>query len=52
MKTVFITGATAGHRRRLRAPLRRGGWRVVGTGRRRERLDELAQGARRGVPPA
>jgi serine 3-dehydrogenase len=41
MKTVFITGATAGIGAAAARRFAAGGWRVVGTGRRRERLDEL-----------
>jgi len=43
MKTVFITGATAGIGAAAARRFAAGGWRVVGTGRRRERLDGLAQ---------
>jgi serine 3-dehydrogenase len=43
MKTVFITGATAGIGAASARRFASAGWRVVGTGRRRERLDELAQ---------
>jgi len=43
MKTAFITGATAGIGAAAARRFVAGGWRVVGTGRRRERLDGLAQ---------
>ena len=41
-KTAFITGATAGFGAAASRRFARAGWRVVGTGRRRERLDGLA----------
>jgi serine 3-dehydrogenase len=41
-KTIFITGATAGIGAASARRFAKGGWRVVGTGRRRERLDSLA----------
>jgi serine 3-dehydrogenase len=41
-KTVFITGATAGFGAAAARRFAGAGWRVVGTGRRRERLDGLA----------
>jgi serine 3-dehydrogenase (NADP+) len=40
--TVFITGTTAGIGAAAARRFAGGGWRVVGTGRRRERLDALA----------
>ncbi|WP_425228804.1 SDR family NAD(P)-dependent oxidoreductase [Sphingomonas sp.] len=43
MKTAFITGVTAGIGAAAARRFVAGGWRVVGTGRRRERLDALAQ---------
>lgn len=43
MKTVFITGATAGIGAASARRFAGAGWRVVGTGRRRERLDGLAR---------
>src|SRR5438309_4946927 len=41
-KTAFITGTTAGIGAAAARRFARGGWRVIGTGRRRERLDALA----------
>ncbi len=41
-KTAFITGATSGFGRSAARLFVRDGWRVIATGRRRERLDELA----------
>jgi serine 3-dehydrogenase (NADP+) len=41
-KTAFITGATAGFGAAAARRFVDAGWRVVGTGRRRERLDRLA----------
>jgi len=41
-KTIFITGATAGIGAASARRFAAGGWRVVGTGRRRERLDAMA----------
>jgi serine 3-dehydrogenase len=41
-KTAFITGATAGFGDAAARRFAKAGWRVVGTGRRRERLDGLA----------
>jgi serine 3-dehydrogenase len=41
-KTIFITGATAGIGAAAARRFAREGWQVVGTGRRRERLDALA----------
>ncbi|WP_419786418.1 SDR family oxidoreductase [Pseudodesulfovibrio sp.] len=40
-KTVFITGATAGFGKAMAERYAREGWRLVLTGRRKERLDEL-----------
>lgn len=42
MKTALITGATSGIGEATARLLVRGGWRVIGTGRRAERLDALA----------
>ncbi len=41
-RTVFITGATAGFGAAAARRFAGAGWRVVGTGRRRERLDALS----------
>jgi len=41
--TIFITGATAGIGAAAARRFAREGWQVVGTGRRRERLDALAR---------
>ena len=41
-KTVFITGVTAGIGAAAARKFVSEGWQVVGTGRRRERLDALA----------
>ncbi|HYJ51649.1 MAG TPA: SDR family NAD(P)-dependent oxidoreductase [Allosphingosinicella sp.] len=41
-KTAFITGATAGFGAAASRLFARDGWRVIGTGRREERLDALA----------
>jgi serine 3-dehydrogenase len=41
-KTIFITGATAGIGESAARRFVAGGWRVIGTGRRRDRLDALA----------
>ena len=43
MKTALITGATAGIGQATTRLLVENGWRVIGTGRRQERLDALAQ---------
>ena len=40
-KTILITGATAGFGRASARRFAQGGWRVIGTGRRAERLREL-----------
>ncbi|HEX8580547.1 MAG TPA: SDR family NAD(P)-dependent oxidoreductase [Allosphingosinicella sp.] len=42
-KTIFITGATAGIGAASARRFAAAGWKVIGTGRRRERLDALAQ---------
>jgi serine 3-dehydrogenase (NADP+) len=42
-KTILITGATSGFGRASARRFAQGGWRVVGTGRRAERLRELAE---------
>ena len=41
-KTIFITGATAGIGEAAARRFAAGGWQVIGTGRRRDRLDALA----------
>jgi serine 3-dehydrogenase len=41
-KTIFITGATAGIGAAVARKFLSNGWQAVGTGRRRDRLDELA----------
>jgi serine 3-dehydrogenase len=41
MKTILITGATAGFGRRPRASLLPHGWKAIGTGRRADRLRRL-----------
>ena len=41
-KTILITGATAGFGRATAKRFAQGGWRVIGTGRRAERLRELS----------
>ena len=43
-KTILITGATAGFGRAAATRFAEGGWNVVGTGRRAERLRELREG--------
>ena len=43
MKTILITGATAGFGEAAARRFARGGWRVVGTGRRGDRLRALAE---------
>ena len=40
-KTILITGATSGFGRAAAGKFAAGGWRVIGTGRRAERLREL-----------
>jgi serine 3-dehydrogenase len=42
-KTILITGATAGFGQAAARRFVRGGWQVIGTGRRAERLRELQQ---------
>jgi serine 3-dehydrogenase len=42
-RTALITGATAGFGRAAARLFARDGWRVIGTGRRQDRLDALAQ---------
>jgi len=41
MKTILVTGATAGFGKAAARRFAAGGWRVIGTGRRGERLREL-----------
>jgi serine 3-dehydrogenase len=43
MKTVLITGATAGFGQAAARKFIAGGWRVIGTGRRADRLKSLAE---------
>ena len=43
MKTVLITGATAGFGAAAARLFANGGWRVIGTGRRAERLRALQE---------
>ena len=43
-KTIFITGATAGIGAASARKFASEGWQVIGTGRRRDRLDALAEG--------
>jgi serine 3-dehydrogenase len=43
MKTCLVTGATAGIGAATARAFARGGWRVIGTGRRAERLKELQE---------
>jgi serine 3-dehydrogenase len=42
-KTILITGATAGFGQAAARKFARGGWRVIGTGRRADRLRELQE---------
>ena len=42
-KTILITGATAGFGKAAAKRFGDGGWQVIGTGRRAERLRELAE---------
>ena len=51
MKTAFITGATAGIGAAAARKFVEAGWRVVGTGRRRDRLDGLAAELGEGFHP-
>jgi serine 3-dehydrogenase len=50
-KTAFITGATSGFGRESARLFARNGWRVIGTGRRGERLRELAEEVGEGFLP-
>src|SRR4051812_2412592 len=50
-KTILITGATAGFGRAAAKRFVDGGWNVIGTGRRAERLRDLQEGPRGAFPP-
>ncbi|PLK26910.1 SDR family NAD(P)-dependent oxidoreductase [Novosphingobium sp. TH158] len=52
MKTALVTGASAGIGEACARGLIATGWRVIGTGRRAERLDELARELGEGFVPA
>ncbi|KXV79852.1 malonic semialdehyde reductase, partial [Acetobacter malorum] len=45
LKTVLVTGATAGFGHAIALRLVKDGYRVIATGRRQERLDALAKEA-------
>ena len=46
MKTILITGATAGFGEAAARKFIAGGWRAIGTGRRAERLKRLQDALR------
>ena len=50
-KTILITGATAGFGQAAARKFAAGGWRVIGTGRRGDRLRELAEEIRANFLP-
>ena len=52
MKTILITGATAGFGEAAARKFVAGGWRAIGTGRRGDRLRAASGGARRRLPAA
>lgn len=46
-RTICITGVTSGVGLETARRFAREGWNVIGTGRRKERLDKLGRGTRR-----